>query len=72
MMQNPTASSIVLTRRDQATIWAGVDRVVACDADGTVVGTFATVAAAERAIAGSSRGWFTALTRRPRYARSAA
>lgn len=70
-MLHPTAPTL---HHDAAgpTIWSNGDRVVACATDGSVVGTFATVAEAERALAGNSRRWLATITRRPRYARSAA
>lgn len=70
-MQHPTAPTLHLATAGP-TIWSNGDRVVACSTDGTVVGTFATVSEAERALAGTSRRWFGAIGRRPRYARGAA
>jgi hypothetical protein len=53
-------------------IWTGLDRVVACDDDGDVVGTFDSVGDAQRALAGSARRRLSLFAPRPRYARTAA
>jgi hypothetical protein len=56
----------------QPMIWSGPGRIVACTADGTVVGTFSTMSEAQRALAGTTRRWSGMIGRRPRYARTAA
>lgn len=72
-MYNPNAGPRSrLHRLPQPMIWSGAGRVVACDADGSIVGTFSTIAEAERALAGSGLRWFEMIGRRPRYARTAA
>lgn len=71
-MSNPIAHPASFRLATGPMIWSNADRVVACDPDGSIVGTFATVSEAERALAGMSRGWLASLIRRPRYARNAA
>lgn len=69
-MQNPSASTTVQRFPRGPMIWTGADRVVACDGDGTVVGSFATVGEAERALAGAAPRRLALFSPRPRYARS--
>ena len=71
-MSHPTVPTAARWINNKPMIWSSADRIVACDADGSVVGIFATVAEAERALAGMPRRRFATIMRRPRYARTAA
>lgn len=66
-----TATQMGVRTPRQPMIWSGGDRVVACAGDGSVVGTFSTVAEAQRAVAGSTRRQTGIIGRRPRSARAA-
>ncbi|WP_166426796.1 hypothetical protein [Labedella populi] len=68
-MQNPNASTTVNRFPRGPVIWSGADRVVACDGDGDVIGTFTSVSDAERALAGTVRRRRALFAPRPRYAR---
>ncbi|RWZ51099.1 hypothetical protein ELQ90_09915 [Labedella phragmitis] len=70
-MQNPSASTTVRRFPRGPMIWSGVDRVIACDRDGDVVGTFDSISDARRALAGAARRRLPLFAPRPRYARSA-
>jgi hypothetical protein len=71
-MQNPSASTTVRRSLHGPMIWTGVDRIVACDRDGDVVGTFDSIGDAQRALSGAVRRRLPLFAPRPRYARSAA
>ncbi len=71
-MQSPTVSSTVPGDRRAPLIWSNADRVVACDGNGSVIGTFETVAQAERALVRGVTRRLSLFSRRPRYARAAA
>lgn len=71
-MQNPSASTTVPRSARGPMIWTGDDRIVACDRDGDVIGTFDSISDAQRAIRRPARRRLSLFAPRPRYARSAA